>query len=56
MKQKHIDASREARLWLGQVIVPVITAVLIVKSSPQLSNAVLDLKYKATNTIKNLFN
>lgn len=23
MKRKHIEASREARLWLGQVIIPV---------------------------------
>ena len=23
MKRKHIEASREARLWIGQVIVPV---------------------------------
>lgn len=22
MKQKHIDASREVRLWLGQIIIP----------------------------------
>lgn len=23
MKQKHIDASREARLWLSQIIIPI---------------------------------
>lgn len=55
MKQKHVDASREARLWLGQVIIPVITAVAIVKSSPQLSDSIMELKSKATNTIRNLF-
>lgn len=24
MKQKHIDASREARLWLSQIVIPVV--------------------------------
>ena len=23
MKQKHIDASREARLWLSQIVIPI---------------------------------
>ena len=33
IKQKHIDASREARLWITQVIIPVgIGSVIFAKS------------------------
>lgn len=30
MKQKHIDASREARLWLSQIIIPIVGIVMMV--------------------------
>lgn len=30
MKQKHIDASREARLWLSQIVLPVVGIVMMV--------------------------
>ena len=35
MKYKHIEASREARLWLGQVIVPTVVGALAVMSNPE---------------------
>lgn len=35
MKQKHIDASREVRLWIGQVIVPAIAAGAMIMSNSQ---------------------
>ena len=33
MKRKHIDAMREIRLWIGQVVVP--TTALIMAISPE---------------------
>lgn len=33
MKQKHIDAAREARLWLGQIIVPAILGAVYLKAN-----------------------
>lgn len=30
MNNKHIETSREIRLWLGQIIIPAVTAVLVV--------------------------
>lgn len=34
MKYKHIEASREARLSIGQVIVPAVTAAAMLMSNP----------------------
>ena len=30
MNNRHIETSREIRLWLGQIIIPAVTAVLVV--------------------------
>lgn len=35
MTYKQIEASREVRLWIGQVIVPAAAAALTVASIPQ---------------------
>lgn len=35
MKQKHIDASREVRLWIGQIIVPAVAAGVMIMSNNQ---------------------
>lgn len=40
MKRKTIDAARETRLWLGQIIVPTATAVVTVLSIPEVRGAV----------------
>lgn len=34
MKYKTIEASRELRLWIGQVIVPAVTAGIMIASNP----------------------
>lgn len=34
LTHKNIDAAREARLWIGQVIVPAVTAGLILVANP----------------------
>lgn len=40
MKRKTIDAAREARLWIGQIIVPTATAVITVMAIPEVRGAV----------------
>lgn len=40
MKQKHIDASREIRLWIGQIIVPAITLAATTLTIPEVRQAV----------------
>ena len=34
MSYKHIEASREVRLWIGQVIVPAVTGAIFIASNP----------------------
>ena len=34
LKYKHIEAARETRLWIGQVLVPAITGAIILYSNP----------------------
>lgn len=38
MTHKQIDASREARLWIGQVIVPAITGGIMLYTNPNVRN------------------
>ena len=40
MTYKQIEASREARLWIGQVIVPAVTCVTIAMANPEVRKAV----------------
>lgn len=39
---KQLEASREARLWIGQVIVPAIGVTAAVLSNPQVRQTVAD--------------
>ena len=36
MTYKQIEASREARLWIGQVIIPAVTAAVVVFANPEI--------------------
>lgn len=36
MKRKNIDAAREARLWIRDIIVPAGMAALYIKSHPEI--------------------
>ena len=40
MTYKQIEASREMRLWIGQVIVPAAAAAVAIASNPQTRNYV----------------
>lgn len=40
MTRKQLDTSREVRLWIGQMIVPAITAGVTLMAIPEVRNAV----------------
>lgn len=40
MKYKHIEAAREARLWIGQIIVPTFTLLATTMAIPEVRNVV----------------
>ena len=54
MKYKHIEAMREVRLWIGQIIVPV--AALVFAISPEARTSVAekmrDVKVKISEKLK----
>lgn len=52
MTYKQIEASREARLWIGQVILPIVTAVMLV---PEAREAVVDKVKTVKKNIENKF-
>lgn len=52
MKQKHIDASREARLWLNQIVLPIVGIVLMV---PETREKALAKAEEMKNSIKAKF-
>ena len=47
MKRKNIDAMREVRLWIGQVIVPGVITFGAVMQIPQVRDAVVKIGVKA---------
>lgn len=55
MKYKHIEASREVRLWLTQVIVPATLGAVVVLSDPQNREFVGSKVKSAKETIKSKF-
>lgn len=52
MTWKQIEASREARLWLTQIVLPVATVVMLV---PEARNAVAKKAKEAKTYVKNKF-
>lgn len=40
MKRKNIDAMREVRLWIGQIVVPAVVTVGSVMAIPEVRQAV----------------
>lgn len=51
MTYKQIEASREARLWIGQIIVPVVTIAVSTLAIPEVRQAVVA---KAKNIKQNI--
>lgn len=52
MTNKQIDASREARLWLGQIVLPIVGVVMMV---PETREAVMTKVKQAKRNIENKF-
>lgn len=52
MTYKQIEASREVRLWIGQVIVPAIGFGAMIMSNPQARQAVQSRWEKAKKAVK----
>ena len=52
MTWKQIEASREARLWLGQIVLPAIGIALMV---PEVRTAVTTKAKEVKKSIKNTF-
>lgn len=56
MTYKQIEASREARLWIGQVIVPAIVGgIMIVTTNPEVQGTIANKVDKVKQTIKSKF-
>ena len=55
MTYKQIEASREARLWIGQVIIPAITVVGAVMTVPEVRKAVTEKANNVKTAIKKKF-
>lgn len=53
MSYKSIERSREARLWIGQIIMPTITMVGSVLAIPELRDAIACKAKAVKETIKN---
>ncbi len=52
MTYKHIEASREARLWLTQIVLPITAVVMMV---PETRNAAIAKAKEAKQFIKTKF-
>lgn len=56
MTYKQIEASREARLWVGQILVPAVSAAVAVLSIPEVREMVAtkanQVKYSIENKMK----
>ena len=55
MTYKQIEASREARLWIGQVIIPAITVVGAAMTVPEVRKAVTEKANNVKTDIKKKF-
>ena len=55
MTYKQIEASREMRLWIGQVIVPAAAAAIAIASNPQTRNYVSEKYNNVKSRIKKKF-
>ena len=55
MTYKQIEASREARLWIGQVIIPAITVVGAAMTVPEVRKAVAEKVNNLKTAIKKKF-
>lgn len=55
MTYKQIEASREARLWIGQVIIPAVTGITLAMANPTIRNATVAKIKDVKESIKKKF-
>lgn len=55
MTYKQIEASREVRLWIGQVIVPAVMVAVTAMSVPEVRQAVTTKAASLKRSIENKF-
>ena len=55
MTYKQIEACREMRLWIGQVIVPAAAAAIAIASNPQTRNYVSKKYNDAKSRMRSLY-
>ena len=55
MTYKQIEASREMRLWIGQVIVPAVAAAIAIASNPQTRNYVSEKDNNVKSCMRSLY-
>lgn len=55
MTYKQIEASREARLWICQIVVPTVTIIGTMAAIPEVRKKVGDAYNNVKNSIKNKF-
>ena len=53
MTYKQIEASREARLWVGQILVPAVSAAVVVLSIPEVREMVATKANQVKCSIEN---
>ena len=53
MTYKQIEASREARLWIGQILFPAMTLAVSTLAIPEVRQAVASKAESIKNSIKN---
>ena len=54
--RQRIDTSREARLWIGQIVVPVMTLAVTAMGIPEVRRTITSKAKDVTESIKNKFN
>ena len=52
MTYKQIEASREVRLWIGQIIVPIVTTVGALMMVPEVRTTVVEKATELKSKIK----
>ena len=52
MTYRQIETSREVRLWIGQIVVPIVTTVGAMMLVPEVRTAVTDKASEFKNKIK----
>ena len=52
MTRKRLDAMREVRLWIGQIIVPAVTTTGVLMTIPEVRSAVVEKIEKVKQNVK----